>query len=259
MRVLTCTNQKGGVAKTTTNWALAGALRELGHSTLLVDLDPQCNLTSTVTSWGPWDGPTIKDVFDGRCRASDAIAHTAAQGDLLPSTLALASADMAYTSVGREHMLARALRDVEGTYDYVLVDTPPSLGILTLNALTAADHAIIPMMADAFSFQALEQLSSTIRAVREFSNPGLEVLGIVVTNYTGRANFDRRNLEVIRASAREIGMPVFDSVIRNGVRVREAQEANASLFDYAPASLQASEYMQLSIEVREAMGHGGEE
>lgn len=258
-RVLTCTNQKGGVAKTTTNWALAGALRSKGLTTLLVDLDPQCNLTSTVTSWGMRHERTVKDVFDGTGAIRDSIVHTGSQGDVLPSTLALASADMSYTSVGRERMLERALREIDGFYDYVLIDTPPSLGILTLNSLSAANYAIIPMMADAFSFQALEQLCSTIRAVREYSNPGLEVLGIVVTNYTGRANFDKRNLEEIRSAAEGIGLHVFETVIRNGVKVREAQEANESLYDYAPTSLQAAEYMALSNEIEEAIGNGEEE
>ena len=251
--VITCTNQKGGVAKTTTNWALASAFRARGLRVLLVDLDPQCNLTGIVCGHGV--ELTIKDVFDRRCGIREAVVRDGVQTDIVPSTLALASSDATYTSIGREQMLARALRDLEGDYDYVLVDTPPALGVLTLNALTAADSVVIPMMVDEFSFQALRQLSETIRAVVEYANPRLRVAGICVTNYQGRGNYDKANLAVLRRSSERIGVPVFDTVVRSGVKVREAQGAHASLFEYAPRSTQAAQYDMLADEILEAIRH----
>ena len=245
--VLTCTNQKGGVAKTTTNWAVADCLRKRGYKTLMVDLDPQSNLT--LIAGADSDGRTIKDVFDKTCSVEEAIVTTEGQGDILPSTLLLASADNTYNSPGREYMLSIALNKVKDRYDFILVDTPPSIGVLVFNALTAADHVIVPIATDVFSFVALEQLSQTLQAIVDATNPHLSTLGIVITNYVGRSNHDKNHVQVVRDSEELLNARSFDTLIRYGSVVREAELMREPLSSYAPRSKQAADYEALTDEI----------
>lgn len=229
--IVTVTNQKGGVGKTTTAAALAsGASKLLGRKSLAIDLDPQCNLSF---SFGAEVGDgtlSAKDALDGSVAVADCIQRVE-QGDIVPSTLALAGADRQYTDMGASYRLREAIADARDGYDLIVVDTPPTLGILTLMALTASDGVVVPLCADAYSIQAVGQLLETIQTVRKYSNPELDVLGYLVTRFDGRSNASHEYRNLIGQVSEQSGIPLFSTTIREGVAVREAAGSGRSLFD----------------------------
>lgn len=172
MKIVAITNQKGGVGKTTTATALASGLNRKGFNTLLVDTDPQSNASDTYRAT---DKPTIYEVFENKVSAVEVIQSTD-QGDIIAGDLRMSAADMTFTKQGREYILKKALKPIESRYDYIIIDTPPALGIITINALTAAHSLIIPMLADRYSLQGIAQLSDTIETVKEYSNPDLKLM-----------------------------------------------------------------------------------
>lgn len=246
MKTLAILNQKGGVGKTTTALALWAGLTLQGKKVLAVDLDPQGNLSFTAAA--DTSGRTAFGVLLKETAAADAIQHTT-QGALIPSSPELAGADMTITRTGKEYRLKEALEPVAGAYDYAVIDTPPALGILTVNALAAADYAIIPAMAEAFSLQGIGQLADTINPVRTYCNAGLKIAGILLTRYSPRTVLARDVADMAEAMAGTLGTRVFRTRIRDGVAVREAQLRQENLFTYAPKSGPALDYLAFLSEL----------
>lgn len=238
-KIIAIANQKGGVGKTTTATAMANGLRRRGFQTLLVDTDPQGNASDTYGA--AKEKPTIYSVFTGETDAETAIQKTE-QGDIIPGDLRMSAADMQFTRQGREYILRKALRPMQARYDFIVIDTPPALGIVTINALTAAGSVIIPMLADRYSLQGINQLSDTIATVREYSNPELQVGGILLTRYNGRTVLSRDIRETIEELASMWNTVVFRTTIRQSVSLQESQTRQQSIFSYAPHSTTGEDY-----------------
>lgn len=240
-RVIAITNQKGGVGKTTTATALATGLGIKGYRILLVDTDPQGNASDTYGAQME-NISTIYDVFTGSALLADVVQVTA-QGDIVPGDIRMSGADMQFTKQGREHILRKALAPILDQYDYIIIDTPPTLGIITIDALTAANSLIIPMIADRYSLQGIRQLSETIDTVREYSNPNLQVDGILLTRYNSRTVLSRDIRDVIGELAAAWNTRVYATTIRQSVSLQESQTQQESIFSYAPASTTGQDYL----------------
>lgn len=238
-KIITIANQKGGVAKTTTATAIANGLHRRGYKTLLVDTDPQGNASDTYGATE--DKPTIYSVFTGETDTAAAI-QTTDQGDIIPGDLRMSAADMQFTRQGREYILRKALQPVQARYDFIVIDTPPALGIITINALTAAGGVIIPMLADRYSLQGINQLSDTIATVREYSNPALKVDGILLTRYNNRTVLSRDIRETIEELASAWHTVVFRTTIRQSISLQESQTQQQSIYEYAPHSTTGEDY-----------------
>ena len=246
MKTITITNQKGGTGKTTTAAAIAACLRARGKSVLLIDLDPQCNLTYACGA-DP-EGKTILEVLRGEISAIQAIRKSDA-GDLIAASRGLSGADTFIKDTGKEYRLAEALEPIRGKYSYVIIDTPPALGILTINALTASDSVLIPAQADIFSLQGVEQLAETIRPVIKYCNPKLRIEGIVLTRYSARTILSRDVTELAEQLAAKLGTKVFSARIREAVAVRESQISRTPLPAYAPDANVTHDYEALTDEL----------
>lgn len=243
--IITIANQKGGVGKSTTAHALGSCLRARGERVLFVDLDPQGNLTYTMEA-DP-TGPTAYELLTRQAELADCIRQTE-QGDLIPASAQLAAADMELNSTGKEYRLKEALAAVAEDYDIILIDTPPALGILTINALTASDSLLIPAQADIYSLQGIGQLYSTVQAVRTYCNPNLSIRGILLTRHSARAVLTRDLTEMIGETAAQLGTRVYSTVIRENIAVKEAQARRADLLRYAPKSNAAKDYAAFAEE-----------
>jgi chromosome partitioning protein len=239
-RVIAVANQKGGVAKTTTVASLGVALAELGRRVLLVDLDPQACLTFSLGLDPESIDLSVHDVLLGRVSASVAIVDTADGPALLPSTIDLAGAEaMLLPRTGREYVLRTALEEVSGSYDDVLVDCAPSLGVLTINALTAADDVLIPLQCETLSHRGVGQLLDTVADVQRLTNQRLRVSGVLPTLYDGRTTHAR---SVVGDVAGRYGLPVLDPPIPKSVRFAEAPAAGHSVLVTATRGAGAQAY-----------------
>ncbi|HEX2141777.1 MAG TPA: AAA family ATPase [Candidatus Limnocylindria bacterium] len=248
VRVTACTNQKGGVGKTTTVVNLAAFLALSGTSTLVIDLDPQGNATSGLGVDRRSLDRSVYDAIVDRTPIADLIVGTAVDGlDLLPSASALSGAEVELVQVpARERRLEASLAGLDGTYDRVLIDCPPSLGLLTVNALTAADGVLIPIQTEYYALEGLSQLVNTIRRVREALNPRLEIEGVLLTMYDARTNLSAQVAAEVR---RHMNGTVFDTVVPRSVRLSEAPSHGLPIALYDPASRGAHAYGQLAAEV----------
>jgi chromosome partitioning protein len=244
-QVIALANQKGGVAKTTTALNLAVAFQEMGHRVLAVDLDPQGNLTM---SQGMNPDSVERSMFDVLVHGvpiEEVIQR--AEVDLAVSSIDLAGAELALSSmIGRERALQKALLPVRNEYDYILVDTPPSLGLLTINALTAADSVIVPVQCEYLSLRGLVQLEGTMSMIRENLNPSVEIRGILPTMFDSRTLHAREAIEMLKEN---FGDLVFDTRIRKTVRYAEAPVQGVSVLKYDPSGQAAEAYRQLAKEV----------
>ena len=245
--VITITNQKGGVGKTTTAAALLSALNARGAHVLGVDLDPQGSLGFNL-GLDIENCKTIYDVFRGQAEPREAIAHTDTC-DLLPSNILLSAAELEFNKAGREFMLKTALSKVRDAYDYVIIDTPPALNVLTVNAYVASDQLIIPMAPEVLSLLGVSQIKETIESVRDYYNPHLEVLGILLNRYNARFNLNREVLELAGQIAQQLNTVVFSAKIRTSVSAAEAPAHGMSVVDYAPSSNPTRDFEQLCDEV----------
>ena len=236
-------NQKGGVAKTTTVHALGAALAEKGRRVLLVDLDPQGCLTFCL-GIDPNDLPrSLHDVFVHRTPASE-ILMKVGELHLLPATIDLAGTEVhLLTRAGREYALSRALEPIKGDYDVVLIDCPPSLGVLTINGLTAADEVLVPLQCETLSHRGVGQLLETIDDVKSYTNPGLKVRGVVATMFDGRTRLGREVLDDVRT---RYGVEVLEPPVPKSVRVAEAPGRGRSVLEHAGRSSSAEAYRKLA-------------
>lgn len=246
MRTIAVLTQKGGTGKTTTSAALCAGLTRRGKRALAIDLDPQGNLSFIMRADA--QRPTVKEIMERKATTAQAIQETPA-GDIIASSPALASADKELTATGKEYRLREALEGIAGQYDYCVIDCPPSLGILTVNALTAADGALIPSQPDALSLQGVGALFETIRAVKTYCNPSLQVNGILLTRYSSRALINRDGERKTEAAAAQHGTKVYKTRIRETVSLREAQTMRQDIFSYAPRSNGAVDYNALVDEI----------
>lgn len=245
MKTITVTNQKGGAGKTTTAATLAAGLSLRGYKVLLVDLDPQGNLS--YTAGAETNRATVLGVLTGEVKARDAIQYTNG-GDIIPSSKALSGADAFITDTGKEYRLKEALESLQGLYDYCIIDTPPTLGILTVNALTACNSVIIPAQADIYSLQGIEQIAETMKPVKKYCNPSLSVMGIVLTRYSSRSVLSREVAELAGQLAAKLGTKLFKATIRESVTVKEAQLSRKTLYSYAPKAKVTEDYTALVAE-----------
>jgi chromosome partitioning protein len=248
VRVTACTNQKGGVGKTTTVVNLAAYLALSGLSTLVIDLDPQGNATSGLGIDRRAVDRSVYDALINRVPVGELTVGTAVDGlDLVPSAPALSGAEVELVGIpARERRLAASLDGLDGRYDRVLIDCPPSLGLLTVNALTAADGVLIPIQTEYYALEGLSQLVNTIRLVREGLNPRLEIDGVLLTMYDRRTNLSAQVAAEVR---RHMNGTVYDTVVPRSVRLSEAPSHGLPIALYDPSSRGAVAYGALANEV----------
>lgn len=232
-------NQKGGVGKTTTAHALATGLTHKGYKALVIDTDPQGNLSYVMRA--DTSRPGLYESMRGEINAKEVIQHTD-QGDILPSSLYLAGADLEFTQTGREYVLREMLEGISKEYTHIIIDSPPALGIMTVNALTASDDIVIPVGADIFSLQGLQQLLDTIGKVKKYSNPGLKVAGLLITRRGPRAVATRELIGTIGEAAEALKANLYKTIIREAIAIKEAQIMQGSLFDTHPTAKATNDY-----------------
>lgn len=246
--IISVINQKGGVGKTTTTLAIGAGLSLRGFKTLYIDLDAQGNLSSTLKA--DTSGLSTVELLEAKAKASEIIQQTQ-QGDVIPASPALAGADTFIIATGKEYRLQEALEPIKGKYDYIIIDTPPALGVLTINALTACTSVIIPAQADTYSLQGISQLYTTIDTVRRYCNRSLEIKGILLTRYSPRAILSRDIAEVIEQTAKQLNTKLFKTTIRETITIKEAQANQQDIFSYAPKSNAAIDYAEFINEILE--------
>ncbi len=245
--VITVTNQKGGIGKTTTSSTLISGLTSRGKKVLGVDLDPQGNLGFSL-GIEIEDTATIYDVFKENVGVTRAIARTDS-GDVIPSNILLSGAELEFSRPGREFLLRDALADIQHLYDYIIVDTPPALNILTVNAYVASNCLIIPMVPEILSLLGVTQLKETVDTVTRFYNKNLTVLGILLTKFNKQLNLSKEVLELAESIAEQLNSRVFKAKIRQSVAVAEAPAHCQSILDYAPKSNPALDYQEFIDEI----------
>src|SRR5213082_1005740 len=244
-RVIAFANQKGGVAKTTTTLNLGVALAEKGHSVLVIDLDPQGNLTMS-QGWNPDEiERSMFDVLVHKLPITEIIRE--GEVAVAVSSIDLAGAELALSSmIGRERALEKALLPVREAYDFILIDTPPSLGLLTINAFVAATGVIVPVQCEYLSLRGLVQLENTLAMVRENLNPHVGIQGILPTMFDNRTLHSREAVEILQEN---FGDLVFDTKIRKTIRYAEAPVKGSSVLKYDPSGSAAEAYRELAKEV----------
>lgn len=251
-KIVSFANQKGGVTKTTTANAFSTGLTKRGYSVLAVDMDPQGNLSDSVGA-EMYEAPTVYELLTRRGEAESAVQKLDAFS-IIPANIMLAGAEQELSQTGKEYRLQEALEPVMGQYDYIVIDTPPSLGVLTVNAFTCSDEVIIPTTAGIFAVNGIQQLYNSIQSTRKYLKSNVRVRGILLTKYNPRAIVNQNIRDVIGELARHIDVPVFETFIRNSVVVEEAQANKADLFSYSEKSTVAEDYSRF---VEEYLGQEG--
>ena len=247
-KVVAIINQKGGVGKSTTALALGAGLSLKGFKILFIDLDAQGNLTHTLGA--SKDGITSVDILTREAGASEAI-FKGEHWDYIIGSPTLAGADMILTQTGKEFRLKEALGPVRENYDYIIIDTPPALGILTVNALAACTGIIIPAQADIYSLQGIGHLYGTIKTVKQYCNPELRIMGILLTRYNPRSILSRDISEMIEQTAAQLETKVYKTSIREAIAIKEAQARQQDIYSYAPKGKATADYKAFVKEVLE--------
>lgn len=249
MKVFVVSNQKGGIGKSTTAHALGAysALKE-GKRTLFVDLDAQGNLTQSLGLKATT--PSSYDVLIEPTNLRKSIVEVNTLGvSAIPSSPLLSRATLDFTEVGKEYRLKEALDVIKNDYDVVIIDTPPALSILTINALTAADSLIIPVQADLFSIEAVKEMAGTIATVRKYTNHNLKIEGLLLCRYQGRSILSRNCADSFDVLAGNLGTKLFKTKIRESISIKEAQAVAKDIFSYAPKSNGAKDYESFCKEI----------
>ena len=239
--IVAVANQKGGVGKTTTAQALAAGLAERKYRVLGIDLDPQGNF-STACGAENYNVLTVYEVMKRGADIREAIQHMKGGYDVVPANIMLAWAEQELSQTGKEHRLKEAVSVVAGEYDFIVIDTPPSLGVLTVNAFTCATDILIPTTAGIFATAGISQLNETVSSVQKYCNPGVKIRGILFTRFNPRANISRQIKELTEQLSEYISAPIYQTYIRAGVVVEEAQANKADIFNYAGKSTVAEDY-----------------
>lgn len=253
-KVISIANQKGGVGKTTTTVDLAAALAELKKEILIIDMDAQGNATSGLGIQKNKVKQDIYDVLVSEVPLAHMILPTSAKGvAIVPATLRLAGAEIELTTMmARESRLKTALKKGKEKYDYVLIDCPPSLGHLTINAFTASDAILIPVQSEYYALEGLSQLLNTVHLVQKHFNPDLGIEGVLLTMYDARTNLGAQVIEEVR---KYFGDRVYDTIVPRNTRLAEAPSHGVSIIDYDPKSRGAEVYQNLAKEVLAAHGN----
>lgn len=247
-RIISIANQKGGVGKTTTSVNLSACLAHIGKKVLLIDTDPQGNATSGVGINKGDVHNCIYDVLIDDVEMKNVILQTSMEGlDVIPATISLAGAEIELVStISREVRLKHAIQEAKEQYDYVVIDCPPSLGLLTLNALTASDSIIIPVQCEYYALEGLSQLLSTIRLVQKHLNEDLMIDGVLLTMFDARTNLGIQVIEEVKKYFQE---KVYTTIIPRNVRLSEAPSHGEPIITYDPRSRGAEVYLELAKEV----------
>lgn len=247
LKIISVINQKGGVGKTTTAHALGAWLQNKQHQKVLfIDLDQQGNLTYSANA-----SHSVNNALDLLTKAKfnpTAVQTTTTEFNIIPSDPMLANIEAMLTTTGREYRLKEALADIK-EFDYLVIDTPPNLNILTINALTASNYALIPAQADIFSVQGITQLGQTIDTVQKYTNKDLKILGIILTRYSNRNILSRDLQQVIANTAKSIHTKAYTQFIREAVAIKEAQALRQDIFSYDPKGNATQDYDNLFNEI----------
>ena len=242
MKIVAITNHKGGVAKTTTTFALGTGLERKGYRILLVDMDPQSNLSFTANVDLLNIKSTLFEVFKGETPVSKAVIKLSDNMDILVGGIILAEADRTFTQLGREKMLAKALKALDKDYDFCIIDTPPSLGVMNENALSCADTVIVPIQAEAYALQGASQLKGFIDYIKENANPELKIGGILITRVAPNTNLHKVLYPRFEKIAAMMGTTIYKTFIRSTVTVGEAALERTSIYDHAPDATATEDY-----------------
>jgi chromosome partitioning protein len=248
MKVISLVNQKGGVGKTTTAVSLASYIGKKKKKVLVVDLDPQANATSGLGIEKSELETTTYDLLINECPVRDVIFESSAQNvDIIPTNINLAGAEVELVNaISRENILRGAIEEIKDEYDYIIIDCPPSLGLLTINALTASDGIIIPIQGEYYALEGLSQLVETINIVKKKLNPDIEIVGVVLTMFDMRTQLSKQVREEVEDY---FGKKVFKTIIPRNVRLAEAPSHGLAISDYDKASKGAKAYEALAAEV----------
>jgi chromosome partitioning protein len=247
-KIISIANQKGGVGKTTTSINLSSSLAAAEKKTLLIDIDPQSNSSSGLSVQN--HSPSVYDVLIGKEEIKNAIIKTYMPFlDVLPANINLVGAEIEMVEIpNRENMLKKALETIDGTYDYIFIDCPPSLGLLTLNSLTASDSVLIPVQCEYFALEGLGQLLNTINIVKKYFNKNLTIEGVVLTMFDTRLRLSHQVAEEVQ---KYFGGKVFETIINRNVRISEAPSYGKPVILYDAISAGAKNYMALATEFLE--------
>ncbi|MBO5706409.1 MAG: ParA family protein [Bacteroidaceae bacterium] len=238
MKIIAVANQKGGIGKTTTSLALAAGLKRKKKKVLLIDLDPQANATDIYRAEIEGVGTAYDLLVDGD---TDCIQNMDA-GDIIAGDPNLKDASKLLDGVSAAYKLKKGLASIAPNYDFIIIDTPPALSVLLTNALTAADTVIIPLTSDRFGLHGLVQLNDTIKDIKEFTNPGLTVAGLLLVKYRASTTLAKAVDESLPEYAALLGTKIFDTKIRESIDARKAQAAQAGLYSFAPYCTTARDY-----------------
>jgi chromosome partitioning protein len=239
-KIIAIANQKGGVGKTTTAGALIVGLSNRKFKVLGIDLDPQGNLSD---SFGTerYGKPTIYELLKRETALDEAIQHKNGY-DIIPSNVMLAGAEQELLQTGKEHRLKEAILPIAENYDFIIIDCPPSLGVLTVNAFTYADEIIIPTTAGVFAANGIQQLNNTVKNVKKYCNPHITIAGILLTRFNPRTTISKQIKELTEQLGEHIEALVYDTFIRSSIIVEEAQANHVDIFTYSARSTVAEDY-----------------
>lgn len=246
-KIITIINEKGGTGKTTTSFNLAYILKASGYKILVVDMDPQHNLTSTIQGADTETKNTIYKCLQNEITPAEAIQHL--YFDLIPASKMLALADGTFTQTGKEYKLKEVLESIRNFYDFIIIDTAPSLNILSINTLTACDYVIIPAKADIYSLQGMDQLDDTIKTIKKYTNNKIKIAGVLLTHYTERSPHDREIKEYFKKFAKAIKTKVFNATIRNAPAIfKKSIATQKSIFEIDKNNPATKDFLEFTKE-----------